>query len=76
VGHQDAIIDGVLVDCKSASGVGFDKFKYNKLAEDDPFGYVAQLSATQQQTIWIGLLSLLLINPPGKYVCRNFTVWR
>jgi hypothetical protein len=45
VGHQDAIIDGVLVDCKSASGVGFDKFKYNKLAEDDPFGYVAQLSA-------------------------------
>ena len=45
VGHQDAIIDGVLVDCKSASGVGFDKFKYNKLADDDPFGYVAQLSA-------------------------------
>ena len=45
VGHQDSIIDGVLVDVKSASGMGFDKFKYNKLTEDDPFGYVAQVSA-------------------------------
>ena len=45
VGHQDAIIDGVLVDVKSASGMGFDKFKHNKLTEDDPFGYVAQISA-------------------------------
>ena len=45
VGHQDSIIDGVLVDCKSASGKGFDKFKYNKVTEDDPFGYVAQVSA-------------------------------
>ena len=45
VGHQDSIIDGVLVDVKSASGIGFDKFKYNRLTEDDPFGYVAQVSA-------------------------------
>ena len=45
VGHQDSIIDGVLVDVKSASGMGFDKFKHNKLTEDDPFGYVAQISA-------------------------------
>jgi hypothetical protein len=45
VGHQDSIIDGVLVDVKSASGAGFDKFKYNRLTEDDPFGYVAQVSA-------------------------------
>ena len=45
VGHQDSIIDGVLVDVKSASGMGFDKFKYNRLTEDDPFGYVAQVSA-------------------------------
>ena len=44
-GHQDSMIDGVLVDCKSASGPGFDKFKYNKLTEDDPFGYIAQISA-------------------------------
>ena len=45
VGHQESIIDGVLVDVKSASGIGFDKFKYNRLTEDDPSGYVAQVSA-------------------------------
>ena len=45
VGHQDAIIDGVLVDCKSTSGRGFDKFKYQRLSEDDPFGYIEQISA-------------------------------
>jgi hypothetical protein len=44
-GHQDAIIDGVLVDCKSASGRGFEKFKSNTLMQDDPFGYIAQISA-------------------------------
>ena len=47
-GHQDAIIDGVLVDCKSASGRSFEKFKYNSIAEDDPFGYIAQISAYAQ----------------------------
>jgi len=44
-GHQDAMIDGVLVDCKSASGYGFEKFKSNTLMQDDPFGYIAQISA-------------------------------
>tara|TARA_R100001015_G_scaffold18757_2_gene12800 strand:+ start:5736 stop:6596 length:861 start_codon:yes stop_codon:yes gene_type:complete len=45
LGHQDAIIDGVLVDCKSASGRSFEKFKNNLLVSDDPFGYIAQISA-------------------------------
>ena len=44
-GHQDAMIDGVLVDCKSASGRGFEKFKTNNIVNDDPFGYIAQISA-------------------------------
>lgn len=44
-GHRDAIIDGVLTDVKSASGRGFDKFKFHKLESDDPFGYLAQLGA-------------------------------
>jgi len=44
-GHQDAMIDGVLVDCKSTSGRGFEKFKTNNLVSDDPFGYIAQISA-------------------------------
>jgi len=47
-GHQDAVIDGVLVDCKSASGKSFEKFKYNRLYEDDPFGYISQISAYAQ----------------------------
>ena len=45
LGHQDSMIDDVLVDCKSASGYSFKKFKNNNLIEDDPFGYIAQISA-------------------------------
>ena len=45
IGHQDAIIDNVLVDCKSASGRSFQKFKNNTLVTDDPFGYISQISA-------------------------------
>ena len=44
-GHQDCKIDGALVDCKSASGYAFKKFANNRLADDDPFGYIAQISA-------------------------------
>ena len=44
-GHQDCFIDGVLVDCKSASGIGYSKFKYNNLSNNDPFGYIPQISA-------------------------------
>lgn len=43
-GHIDAIIDGVVVDVKSASPFGFQKFKKNSVTEDDPFGYVQQLA--------------------------------
>lgn len=43
-GHIDAIIDGVVVDVKSASPYGYKKFESNTVTQDDPFGYVAQLS--------------------------------
>lgn len=43
-GHIDAIIDGVVVDVKSASSYGYKKFKDRRVTEDDPFGYVAQLA--------------------------------
>lgn len=43
-GHRDAIIDGVLVDVKSASSYAFDKFAYHTLGRDDAFGYIDQLS--------------------------------
>lgn len=44
-GHMDVIIDGVVVDVKSASKYSFEKFKNHKLLEDDPFGYISQLSS-------------------------------
>ena len=44
-GHQDCVIDGVLVDVKSASASGFKKFEENTIHKDDPFGYIAQISA-------------------------------
>jgi hypothetical protein len=44
VGHIDAVIDGVLVDCKSASSFAFQKFKQHGLVNDDPFGYIDQLN--------------------------------
>ena len=43
-GSIDAIIDGTLVDVKSASSFSFEKFKSGGYLFDDPFGYVAQLS--------------------------------
>lgn len=45
VGHRDAVIDGITVDVKSASGRSFDKFASGQLREDDPFGYISQLSS-------------------------------
>lgn len=44
-GHRDAIIDGRLVDCKSASTYSFKKFASNGLRADDPFGYLDQIGA-------------------------------
>jgi len=43
-GHIDAIIDGVVVDVKSASPFGYQKFKTGDIFQDDPFGYVHQLA--------------------------------
>ena len=39
------VIDGMLIDVKSASPYGFTKFASHKLREDDAFGYIAQLTA-------------------------------
>lgn len=43
-GSIDAIIDGCLVDVKSASSYSFEKFKSGSYLFDDPFGYVSQLA--------------------------------
>ena len=44
-GHRDAVVDGRLLDVKSASSYSFKKFKEGKLSEDDPFGYVGQIQS-------------------------------
>jgi len=44
-GHRDAVIDGMTVDVKSCSSYAYKKFKEGKLKDDDPFGYVSQLSS-------------------------------
>jgi len=43
-GHLDAVIDGELVDVKSSSSFGMKKFKNGTLPDDDPFGYIDQIS--------------------------------
>ena len=47
-GHMDCIIDGEVVDIKTASGYAFKKFKDGTLREDDPFGYLAQLAGYEK----------------------------
>ena len=44
-GHRDCVIDGMTIDVKSASPFAFKKFKDGNLREDDPFGYISQLSS-------------------------------
>lgn len=47
-GHIDAVIDGVLVDVKSASPFGYEKFVKQTVTQNDPFGYVQQLAGYAQ----------------------------
>lgn len=42
-GRCDAVVDGVLVDVKSASSRSFDKFEKGLKKEDDGFGYLSQI---------------------------------
>lgn len=44
-GHRDCVIDGMTVDVKSASPYAFKKFAEGNLRQDDPFGYISQLSS-------------------------------
>lgn len=43
-GHTDAVIDGIPVDCKSASTFSYQKFRDGSFVFNDPFGYIQQLS--------------------------------
>lgn len=45
LGHRDGVIDGVVVDVKSASTYSFNKFKAHLTASTDTFGYITQLQS-------------------------------
>lgn len=42
-GHRDCVIDGCIVDVKSAASRSFQKFKDKSIRENDTFGYLDQL---------------------------------
>ncbi len=48
LGHMDCKINGEVVDVKTASKFAFRKFSQGTLSEDDPFGYMAQLSGYEE----------------------------
>lgn len=54
-GHRDAIIDDTLVDVKSASRFSFNKFARNSVPDDDPFGYMDQLSLYHHASLSEGI---------------------
>ena len=70
LGHQDSMIDDVLVDCKSASGYSFKKFKSNNLIEDDPFGYIAQISAYAEAN-QVSKAAFLVIDKSSGEICLS-----
>ena len=68
LGHQDSMIDDVLIDCKSASAYSFKKFKHNTLLEDDPFGYIAQISAYAEAN-QVNKAAFLVIDKSSGEIC-------
>ena len=79
LGHRDAIVDGVLVDVKSASSFAFDKFKSHRVMADDPFGYIDQLSlyvtASQDELDVKGSGAFIAVNKEnGQLVVDSYRV--
>ena len=78
-GHMDCKIDGEGVDIKTASSFAFKKFLEGTLHDDDPFGYMAQLSGyeTAEGTNEGGFLAMnkesgeLALYQPGPLVKIN-----
>lgn len=76
-GHRDAIIDGHLVDVKSASSMGFKKFKDHSLATNDPFNYLAQIgsylhaSQSDPKLVQKEAASFLAINKEMGHICLD-----
>lgn len=77
-GHRDAVIDGRLVDVKSASSFSFAGFKEGGMLKyDDPFGYLTQLgsylSGSQRDPLVADkdVASFLVIDKQLGHVCLD-----
>ena len=68
VGHIDSIIDGEVVDVKSASPRSYMKFVRGTLIEDDPFGYLAQI-ASYDKEVGKGNPGFLVVNKVTGEMC-------
>lgn len=77
-GHIDCVIDGELVDIKSASSFSFKKFKDHGLERDDPFGYRTQLNgylhaltSSPQSTVRRDRAHFLAVDKTLGHVCLD-----
>lgn len=68
IGHNDAIIDGVLVDVKSCSPQSFKKFVTGQLPHNDPFGYLAQI-ASYKECLGTDRASFLAVDKVSGELC-------
>lgn len=68
VGHIDSIIDGEVVDIKSASQRSFMKFARGTLPEEDPFGYLAQIQSYDEE-VGKGHPAFLVMNKVSGELC-------
>lgn len=68
IGHIDSIIDGEVVDAKSASPRSYQKFAKGSLVDDDPFGYLAQLQS-YDEVIGKGNPGFLAMNKVTGEIC-------
>ena len=69
VGHIDSIIDGEVVDIKTASPKSYLKFANGTLANDDAFGYLAQITA-YDNVVGKGNPSFLVFNKVTGEICE------
>lgn len=75
-GRLDAKIDGEVVDVKSASTYGFQKFKNHEVAGNDNFGYIRQLELynVAEKVSPESLTSFLAIDKQNGHITKD-TYW-
>ena len=80
-GHIDAIIDDVLVDVKSASPFGYQKFVKSEVHVNDTFGYTQQLAGYGQAlnlpVAWVAfdkVAAHVCVTPLSQSIAKDYDV--